>query len=215
MNTWMPTAALTNKRNVPNSSNAPTPLRIRSKGTSMATACKKWIFLITITEAVTLSSLEKYARRRDPTKSSNIITYLHLYFHSKMPNNLNYFSPFFFTEFLVWMLSKIFSGKKIISTTQLNYSYLKKNSPPLHKTTTILLKTVRQKTRSQDCETNKFFFTYSVTDSYYGEKLSSVSVFFILKLLKTKQKTKIVSSKKWHSTFRFTTLLPPSKTDKR
>jgi hypothetical protein len=35
----------------------------------------------------------------------------------------------------------------------------------LHKTTI-----VRQKTRSQDCETYKFFFTYSVTDSYYGEK---------------------------------------------
>ena len=133
MNTWMPTAALTNKRNVPNSSNAPTASRIPSRGTSMATACKKWIFLITITEAVTLSSLEKYARRRDPTQSSNIITYLHLYFHSKMPNNLNYFS-LLFIEFLVWILSKIFSGKKIISTTQLNYSYLKKNSPPLHKT---------------------------------------------------------------------------------
>ena len=214
MNTWMPTAALTNKRNVPNSSNAPTPLRIRSKGTSMATACKKWIFLITITEAVTLSSLEKYARRRDPQIiQHNYIPTSLLSFKDAKQSKLLF--SLFFTEFLVWMLSKIFSGKKIISTTQLNYSLSKKNSPPLHKTTTILLKTVRQKTRSQDCETNKFFFTYSVTDSYYGEKLSSVSVFFILKLLKTKQKTKIVSSKKWHSTFRFTTLLPPSKTDKR
>merc|ERR1711953_745475 len=129
-------------------------------------------------------------------KSSNIITYLHLYIHSKMPNNLNYFSPFFLLSFWYECSVKFSLEKKIISTTQLNYSLSKKNSPPLHKTTTILLKTVRQKTRSQDCETNKFFFTYSVTDSYYGEKLSSVSVFFILKLLKTKQKTKIVSSKK-------------------
>merc|ERR1712045_109670 len=81
--------------------------------------------------------------------------------------------------------------KKIISTTPLNYSYLKKIAHLYTKLLLLLLKTVRQKTRSQDCETNKFFFTYSVTDSYYGEKLSSVSVFFILKLLKTKQKQKL------------------------
>ena len=111
MNTWMPTAALTNKRNVPNSSNAPTPLRIRSKGTSMATACKKWIFLITITEAVTLSSLEKYARRRDPQIiQHNYIPTSLLSFKDAKQSKLLF--SLFFTEFLVWMLSKIFSGKK-------------------------------------------------------------------------------------------------------
>jgi len=124
MNTWMPTAALTNKRNVPNSSNAPTPLRIRSKGTSMATACKKWIFLITITEAVTLSSLEKYARRRDPQIiQHNYIPTSLLSFKDAKQSKLHF--SLFFTEFLVWILSN-FLWKKIISTTQLNYSYLKK-----------------------------------------------------------------------------------------
>ena len=111
MNTWMPTAALTNKRNVPNSSNAPTPLRIRSKGTSMATACKKWIFLITITEAVTLSSLEKYARRRDPQIiQHNYIPTSLLSFKDAKQSKLLF--SLFFTECLVWILSKIFSGKK-------------------------------------------------------------------------------------------------------
>ena len=181
MNTWMPTAALTNKRNVPNSSNAPTPLRIRSKGTSMATACKKWIFLITITEAVTLSSLEKYARRRDPTQSSNIITYLHLYFHSKMPNNLNYFS-LFFTEFLVWILSKIFSGKKIISTTQLNYSYLKKNSPPLHtKLLLYYLKLYVKKLEVRTVRQISFFLHIRWRIATTGKTEFGLS-FFILKL---------------------------------
>merc|ERR1711953_1001467 len=130
-------------------------------------------------------------------KSSNIITYLHLYIHSKMPNNLNYFSPFFLLSFWYECSVKFSLEKKIISTTQLNYSLSKKKIAHLYtKLLLYYLKLYVKKLEVRTVRQISFFFTYSVTDSYYGEKLSSVSVFFILKLLKTKQKTKIVSSKK-------------------
>merc|ERR1711879_1080737 len=75
--------------------------------------------------------------------------------------------------------------------TQLNYSLSKKKIAHLY--TKLLLYYLKLYVKKLEVRTVRqiSFFTYSVTDSYYGEKLSSVSVFFILKLLKTKQKQKL------------------------
>jgi hypothetical protein len=99
-----------------------------------------------------------------------------------MPNNLNYFSLLSFTEFLVWILSN-FLWKKNNIYNSIKLFLSKKNSTPLHKTTTILLlKTVRQKTRSQDCETNKFFFLHIRWRIATTGKTEFGLSFFILKL---------------------------------
>lgn len=98
-----------------------------------------------------------------------------------MPNNLNYFSLLSFTEFLVWILSNFLWKKKIISTTQLNYSYLKKIAHLYTKLLLYYLKLYVKKLEVRTVRQISFFLHIRWRIATTGKTEFGLS-FFILKL---------------------------------
>merc|ERR1712211_70846 len=197
-NTWMPTAVLTNKRNAPNSSNAPTPSENQLRGTSMATACKS--ILNVIPNAVTQFTSNLFF---DEDERDN--QYIHPYFHY-IPRCQNYYYYYSVLSFnliqvdilllpvcspphakllLLHQLGPSLLAKKISSTDQIHFSlriyayYL----PYYAKLRLLLSKTKNHSPpllllQYYYCTSNEktisqdcetSFLHIKVTDSYYGE----------------------------------------------